>query len=37
MDRVDEHPGLKRRSGYIGLQNHGSRVEFRNVIITEIK
>jgi len=37
MDRVDEHPGLKRRSGYIGLQNHGSRVEFRNVTITEIK
>ncbi|MEX1135628.1 MAG: family 16 glycoside hydrolase, partial [Balneolales bacterium] len=21
MDRVEEHPGLKRRSGYIGLQN----------------
>lgn len=37
MDRVDEHPGLKRRSGYIGLQNHNSRVEFRNITITEIK
>src|SRR5699024_6862112 len=37
MDRVDEHPGLKRRSGYIGLQNHHSRVEFRNITITEIK
>lgn len=37
MDRVNEHPGLKRRSGYIGLQNHNSRVEFRNITITEIK
>lgn len=37
MDRVNEHPGLKRRNGYIGLQNHNSRVEFRNVKITEIK
>lgn len=37
MDRVDEHPGLKRRSGYIGLQNHNSRVEFRDITITEIK
>lgn len=37
MNRVDEHPGLKRRSGYIGLQNHNSRVEFRNITITEIK
>ncbi|SHE64762.1 HEAT repeat [Fodinibius roseus] len=37
MDRVEEHPGLKRRSGYIGLQNHNSRVEFRNINITEIK
>jgi hypothetical protein len=25
------HPGLTRRSGYIGLQNHGSKVEFRNI------
>jgi HEAT repeat protein len=37
MDRVKEHPGLKRRSGFIGLQNHNSRVEFRNINITEIK
>lgn len=37
MDRVEEHPGLKRRSGYIGLQNHHSRVEFRNIILTKIK
>jgi hypothetical protein len=36
MDRVDEHPGLKRRSGHIGLQNHNSRVEFRKIKIKEI-
>jgi HEAT repeat protein len=36
MDKVGRHPGLKRRSGYIGLQNHNSRVEFRNIKITEI-
>lgn len=36
MDRVGEHPGLKRRSGHIGLQNHNSRVEFRNIKVTEI-
>jgi len=25
------HPGLTRRSGYIGLQSHGSKIEFRNI------
>lgn len=37
-DRLDqhpelehEHPGLKRRTGRIGLQSHNDRVEFRNV------
>jgi len=29
--KVDTHPGLARRRGYIGLQNHGSKVEFRNI------
>lgn len=37
MDRVEEHPGLKRRTGYIGLQNHNTKIEFRNITITEIK
>ncbi|MDR8392127.1 DUF1080 domain-containing protein [Aliifodinibius sp. S!AR15-10] len=37
MKKVGEHPGLKQRKGYIGLQNHNSRVEFRNIEITEIK
>jgi hypothetical protein len=30
------HPGLTRRSGYIGLQNHGSKVEFRNIRLREL-
>lgn len=29
--KINAHPGLARRSGYIGLQNHGSKVEFRNI------
>ncbi|HLR27022.1 MAG TPA: DUF1080 domain-containing protein, partial [Fodinibius sp.] len=36
MGRLQEHPGLKRRFGYIGLQNHNSRVEFRNITIQEL-
>ena len=30
-DKEAAHPGLKRRSGYVGLQNHGTRLEFRNI------
>jgi hypothetical protein len=30
------HPGLQRREGYIGFQNHKSPVEFRNVRITDL-
>ncbi|MCS7253414.1 MAG: DUF1080 domain-containing protein [Armatimonadota bacterium] len=35
---MDEHPLLKDRlrKGYIGLQNHGSYVEFRNIRIKEL-
>jgi HEAT repeat protein len=32
-----EHPGLKRRKGYIGLQNHSSKIEYRNIRIKELK
>jgi hypothetical protein len=35
MDKTSAHPGLKRRSGFIGLQNHSSRVEFRNIRLQE--
>jgi len=34
--RYDTHPGLERRRGYIGLQNHGSGVQFRNIRISEL-
>ena len=34
--KFDTHPGLKRPRGYLGLQHHGSRVEFRNVRIREL-
>ena len=27
------HPGLKRRMGFIGLQAHGSKVEYKNINI----
>ncbi len=34
--KYDSHPGLTRERGYIGLQSHGSRVEFRNIQIREL-
>jgi len=32
-----EHPGLARTTGRIGLQSHTDRVEFRNLLIKELK
>lgn len=32
-----EHPGLKRDKGHIGFLSHGSRVQFRNIKIMELK
>ncbi|HEX7574195.1 MAG TPA: family 16 glycoside hydrolase [Bacteroidota bacterium] len=37
MDKESTHPGLKRRSGFIGLQCHTARVEFRNITLKEIE
>lgn len=37
MEMANEHQGLVRRKGYIGLQNHSTRVEFRNIVIREIR
>jgi hypothetical protein len=34
--KADTHPGLIRAGGYIGLQSHSSRVEFRNIRIQEL-
>ena len=36
MENAPNHPGLLRRTGYIGLQNHGDRVDFRNINIARI-
>jgi len=36
-DKVKKHPGIKRTEGYIGLQNHGSRLDYRNIRIRELK
>jgi HEAT repeat protein len=35
LDLEKAHPGLKRRKGYIGLQNHSTKIEYRNIRITE--
>jgi len=35
-DKLPTHPGLKRTTGYVGLQNHGSRLDFRNLRIREL-
>jgi len=36
-DQDNEHPGLKRPSGYIGLQNYGGReIQFRKVRLREL-
>jgi len=34
---IKRHPGLRRASGHIGFLGHGSRVEFRNIRIKELK
>jgi hypothetical protein len=31
-----DHPGILREKGHIGLQEHGGRVEFRNLFIKEL-
>jgi beta-glucosidase len=35
-DKYADHPGLKREGGYIGLQNHGSRLDYRDIYIKEL-
>ncbi len=34
---LKKHPGLQRPSGHIGFLGHGSRVEFRNMRVKELK
>ena len=35
-EKEAKHPGIRRTTGYVGLQNHGSRMEFRNLRIKEL-
>jgi hypothetical protein len=35
-ERAEEHTGLKRTEGLIGLQSHNGRVEFRNLRVKEL-
>ena len=32
-----EHPGLKRKSGYISFCGHGARIEFRKIRLKQLK
>jgi len=34
---LKKHPGLKRSSGHIGFLGHGTRVEFRNIRLRELR
>lgn len=36
LSDVEKHPGLKRERGYVGLQAHGGRVDFRNVRVRQL-
>ena len=33
MEKAGEHPGLTRRKGFIGFQDHSSKIEYRNIKI----
>jgi hypothetical protein len=33
---LEEYPGRERTTGRIGLQDHGERVDFRNILIREL-
>jgi hypothetical protein len=36
MQESVSHPGIKRRAGYIGLQNNSTRLEYRNLYLQEL-
>ena len=33
---LEKHPGVKRASGHLGFLGHGTRVEFRNILIKKL-
>jgi len=36
QDKAVEHPGINRTGGHVGLQNHGARVEYRNIQLKKL-
>jgi hypothetical protein len=36
-EAMARHPGISRRSGFVGLQSHESPVQFRNIRIKELR
>jgi hypothetical protein len=36
-EKEKTHPGLKATTGHIGFQSHDNRVEFKNIVIKELK
>ncbi len=37
MHKEDDHPGIKRRKGFLGLQNHSTKIEYRNIYLMELR
>ena len=36
LDKLEAHPGIARPQGYIGLQNHGTRVDYREIRVKRL-
>jgi len=36
LDKLEQHPGLARTTGFLGLQNHGSRLDYHNIRIQDL-
>lgn len=37
MHKEKSNPGIKRRKGFIGLQNHSTKIEYRNIRLQELE
>ncbi|MCH8127368.1 DUF1080 domain-containing protein [candidate division KSB1 bacterium] len=37
LEKARTNPGIKRRKGYIGLQNHSTKIEYRNIRLQELE
>jgi hypothetical protein len=36
-EHLKKHPGIARSTGYIGLQNHSTGVEYKDILIRDLK